>query len=139
MTPAEGIDKLGFRRWYERQLIEGHVYFITCFLSLITIAACMELIDWKAPAAQVAFMLSIIVAGGVLCIVSLRRYNFLLLRAECFGSQSSCTHCSTYGVLKVLRAGTGEERTRGLVRRADNPWICVRCKKCGHEWRMHNT
>ncbi len=138
MTPAQGIDKLGFRRWYERQLIEGHVYFITCFLSLIVVAACIELIDWHAPATQVLFMVSAIVAGGVVCIVSMRRYSFLLARAECLGSQSSCALCQAYGGLKVIGAGVGEERMQGFVARNDNPWIQVRCKKCGHEWRMAN-
>jgi hypothetical protein len=49
MTSAEGISKHGFRGWYERQLIEGHVYFVTWFLSLILVVACPELIDWRQP------------------------------------------------------------------------------------------
>ena len=37
MSPADGIRKLGFRRWYERQLIESHAYFLTCFLCMIKV------------------------------------------------------------------------------------------------------
>ena len=33
MTPADGIRRLGFHRWYERQLIESHVYLVTGLLS----------------------------------------------------------------------------------------------------------
>jgi hypothetical protein len=139
MTPAQGIEKLGFRRWYERQLIEGHVYFVTCFLSMIVIAASLEQIDWRASPGQIMFLLAVLVAGGALCIASLRRYNFLLVRAECLGSQSNCPECRVYGVLKVIGAGEGEERRGGVFTRADNPWIRVRCKKCGHEWRMENS
>ena len=138
MTPAEGIAKLGFRRWYERQLIEGHVYFVTCFLSLMAIAASLEQIDWRGPLPQLAFMLAVLVAGAAVCVASLRRYNFLLVRAECLGAQSNCPHCKVYGVLQVLGAGSGEERFGGFFERADNPWIRVRCKKCGHEWRIDN-
>lgn len=140
MTPAQGIEKLGFRRWYERQLIEGHVYFVTCFLSMIAIAVSLEQIDLQASAAEIMFLLSVLVAGGAVCVGSLRRYNFILVRAECFGSQSSCAECGVYGVLKVVRAGESEERRgHGLPIRADNPWMRVRCKKCGHEWRIENS
>ena len=37
MSPADGIRQLGFRRWYERQLIESHAYFLTCFLCMIMV------------------------------------------------------------------------------------------------------
>ena len=138
MTPAEGIQKLGFRRWYERQLVEGHLYFVTCFLSMMAVAASLEQIDWRASAAQTLFMLAVLLAGGALCVGALRRYNFILMRAECLGSQSSCPQCTVYGVLNVVAAGEGEERRRGVFASADNPWIRVRCKRCAHEWRMEN-
>jgi hypothetical protein len=138
MTSAEGIEKFGFRRWYERQLIEGHVYLVTCVLSLIAIAVCLEQIDWRAPAGRTVFLVSVLIAGGVLCVASLRRYHFLLLRAESLGEQSSCAQCRTYGVLKVLRAGEDEDRTEGSPAEADVAWIRVRCQRCGHEWRMEN-
>ena len=139
MTSAEGIHKLGFRRWYERQLIEGHVYLVTCVLSMILVAACLEQMEWRGPVLQVVLMLSVIAAAGALCIVSLRRYNFLLCRAECLGAQSNCPHCSAYGVLQVTAAGTGERRPDGAAQLNDNPWIRVRCKKCSHEWLMDNA
>ena len=138
MTSAQGIAKLGFRRWYERQLIEGHVYFVTCFLSLIAIAATLELIDWHAPFLQFLYMLGVIAGSGAVCVTSLRRYNFLLGRAECLGAQSCCERCETYGILHVVGASAGAGRAR-LFDVTDNAWIRVRCKKCGHEWRMDNS
>ena len=138
MTSAEGIEKFGFRRWYERQLIESHAYLVTCVLSLMAIAACLEQIDWRAPAGRTVFLLSALIAGAVLCVVSLRRYNFLLFRAESLGAQSNCGQCRTYGVLQVLRAGEREDYTELPPTEADVAWIRVRCKKCGHEWRMEN-
>ena len=127
MTAAEGITKLGFRRWYERQLIESHGYLVTCVLSMMAVAACVEMIEWRGPVLRTAVMLCVIVGGTALGLASLRRYNSLLMRAECFGSQSSCAQCQTYGALKVLNAGN------------DNAWIRVCCKKCGNEWRMDNS
>jgi hypothetical protein len=137
MTPADGIRKLGFRRWYERQLIEGHVYFVTCFLSMILVAACLEQINWREPGREL-LMVGAIVIGALLCLGSLRRYNFILWRAECLGEQSTCGQCRAYGVLQVLDAGMAQERERASGAAADNTWIRVRCKKCGHEWRMDN-
>ena len=36
--PARSIGKLGFRKWYERRLIEGHAWLISCFLCALGIA-----------------------------------------------------------------------------------------------------
>ena len=137
MTPAEGIAKLGFRRWYERQLVEGHMYLVTCILSLMLIAACLEQIDWRGPLGELAFTLAALIGGAALCVGALRRYGFLLGRAECFGAQSSCAACHTYGVLKVIGAGLDDEHA-SILGVADNTWIGVKCKKCGHEWRIDN-
>jgi hypothetical protein len=137
MTPAEGIVKLGFRRWYERQLIEGHMYFVSCFLAMILLAATLEQIDWRGPWLQLLYMLGIVVAAAGVCFASLRQYNFLLARAECLGSQSSCGQCGVYGVLHVLDSAHAPGGAP-VLRRSDNAWIRVRCKKCGNEWRMDN-
>jgi len=131
VTPADGIRKIGFRRWYERELIEGHVYFVTCFLSMIVVAVCLEQIDWRQPARELA-NIAYIAGGPLLCFFSLRRYNFILVRAESFGSQSTCAACRTYGVLQLLASGPGEDAEG----EAADAWLRVRCKKCGHEWRM---
>jgi hypothetical protein len=137
VTPAEGIAKFGFRRWYERELIDGHVYLVTCILSLMLTAACLEQINWRGSLVQFVFTLSALALGAALCAGSLRRYAFLLVRAECFGEQSSCGKCSTYGVLNVIGAGVGKGRV-SVLHPADNSWIRVQCKKCGHEWRIDN-
>ena len=42
---GEEIGRRGFRRWYERQLIESHAYLVTAFLSLILLLAGFEALD----------------------------------------------------------------------------------------------
>ena len=128
MTAAEGITKLGFRRWYERQLIESHMYLVTCVLSMVTVAACVELIEWRGPVLETLLMFGAIVGGTALGLAALRRYNTILIRAECLGAQSNCGQCKEYRGLKVVRAGE-----------ADNGWIVVKCKKCGLEWQMEDS
>jgi hypothetical protein len=139
MTPADGIRKWGFRRWYERELIDGHIYLVTCLLSLIAVAVCLERIEWRGPVTQLIFMLAAIMGGAALCVNALRRYSFLMVRAQSLGAQSSCPSCSIYGVLQVVDAADVERQAAGLSAVADNSWIRVRCKKCGHEWRMDNA
>lgn len=139
MTPAQGIGKFGFRRWYERELIEGHAFLVTGFLSLIVVAVSLEEIDWRGSFGHVAYMLTLIAACGAACVGALRRYTFMLSRAERLGAQSSCPHCSTYGVVQVLAASDGPSVGRAFFGISDNAWIRVRCKKCGHEWRMDNA
>ena len=139
MTPAQGIEKLGFRRWYERQLIEGHLYFVTCFLCMIVVAAGLEQLDVRGPVLQQLWNGGLVAGAAYLCFKTLRWYNCLLARAETLGAQSSCAQCSTYGILKVVDAGCGTPGSAEAEAAGDNSWIRVRCKKCGHEWRMDNA
>jgi len=124
---AEGIRSVGFKRWYERQLIESHVYFVTAFLSLIVIVAGLEGYNAGAQGSTRLYMLALIAGGIVLCAWSFRRYQFMLARAVRAAERSTCSECAAYGVMDVV------PRTE-----ASNPApsLMVRCRKCGHEWQM---
>lgn len=129
MDLAEGIRKIGFRRWYERQLIESHLYFVTGFLSMIMVAACVEEFNIRAPGWQPFLMLGLIAGGAALCFWSLARYRGTLDRAEHAAERSTCSQCVVYSGLEVLQS-SGEWQ-------ADNaPWLRVRCRKCGYEWTI---
>lgn len=130
MTPADGIAKLGFRRWYERQLIESHAYLVTGVLCTIVIAASLEGFSLRAANAATISHLAIMFAAGAVGFESFKRYIALLIRAEHIAEHSVCTSCSTYGRLRVLGSGGG--------RIASDPgeaaWMRVACRKCGHQW-----
>jgi hypothetical protein len=128
MTEADGIRKLGFRRWYERQLIEGHAWFVTCFLCMILALACAEDIGFKDGGWKPALMLAIIAASGAVGIAALKRYRRLLDRAEAIAEQSTCARCTAYGRLQVLGSGAGADVS------AANPWMRVQCRQCGNQW-----
>jgi hypothetical protein len=123
---AEGIRKTGFRRWYERQLIESHIYFVTAFLSLIVVAAGLEEFTSEIQAWVRMLMLALIAAGSVVSIWAFGRYQFMLARAVRAAERSICSQCATYGVLEVVRRAGSETA----------PWLRVRCRHCGHEWRI---
>ena len=42
MEPARTIARLGFRKWYERRLIEAHAWLVTALLCAIYVEAALE-------------------------------------------------------------------------------------------------
>ena len=124
---AEGIRRFGFRRWYERQLIESHLYFVTAFLSLIVVVAGLESYNASAQATTRLLMVALIVGGVVLCAWSFKRYQFMLGRAVRAAEHSTCSKCATYGALEVVRWPSEGKPA---------PALRVRCRKCAHEWQI---
>jgi hypothetical protein len=124
MTLAEGIRRHGFRKWYERRLLTGHAHL--AFLLMCVLGLMMALEAATRPqaatdrAADIAIVLLCVGAG----LWALRRYLFLLTHAEAVANQAECATCKTYGRLDLLESNaTGDE-------------VIVRCRKCGHEWRI---
>lgn len=130
-TPAQGISRLGFRVWYERQLIESHVWFVTAFLCAVLIMALLEDLNLRGPGPLSLVSLAVIVAATGLGAVALRRYMRLLNRAESLAEQCVCPGCGSYGVIRVLDAqgGTADEHPQ---------WMQVACKKCDRQWRIES-
>ena len=63
MEPAATIGRLGFRRWYERQLIEGHAWLVTLILCLVAIGACVETMSFRGPRLEVLGYAAAVVAA----------------------------------------------------------------------------
>ena len=66
MDIASRIRKLGFRKWYERQLIESHLAFTTCFLCGIVVASCMEAISFAQFGWKAASLLALVLGATAL-------------------------------------------------------------------------
>jgi len=131
-TPAQGIARLGFRTWYERQLIESHIYFVTGFMSAVLIMALLEDLNLRNTAPMSLLSLVVIIAATLVGGGAIRRYMHLLFRAEALAEQCVCADCSSYGVIRVLDAG--------VIDAEENPqWMRVACKKCGHQWRLESS
>jgi hypothetical protein len=118
MTPVEGIAKLGFRRWYERQLIEGHAWFVTCVLSLLAIFAVLEEISFRGPLAKVLGYGALAFLAGVLAIYALQKYRLIMAEAERYGEHSTCARCGAYARFTLLSGAT------------------VQCRKCANRWSL---
>jgi len=75
MNTAESISKFGFKRWYERTLIESHAYLVTCFLGMITTFAGLQLVADHSSVAHSLFGFVVSAFGVVLVVIGLRRYT----------------------------------------------------------------
>jgi hypothetical protein len=136
MELSEGIRRIGFRRWYERQLIEGHLYLISGVLCLITVAASVEDLNFRTAAWETLLRLAAALGGVAICLWTFRRYLQMLGAAEYAAERSVCEKCATYRGLEVssvsARGGwKHREDGEGVV----TP-VTVRCRRCGHEWTI---
>jgi ribosomal protein S27E len=138
MDPTASIRKLGFRRWYERQLIESHAALVTCLLCGITLAALVEEVSIAKLDSHSLTLLGVAFAAIVIGGFSFRHYIKVLERAELYGQRSTCPQCQTYARFEIL--ATGLDKVPGTVATAVAPleaaWLRVRCRKCGADWRM---
>jgi len=125
----DAIRKRGFRRWYERQLVESHAYLVTGFLSLIMMAIAIEESEFRGSAAGLLVLVTIAVAGGWICLFSWGRFNRLLFRAEHLAERATCSRCGTYGRFIVIGLRDAPDSVAGCS-------LDVRCRKCGHEWAI---
>ena len=138
MDPTSSIRRLGFRKWYERELIKCHAALLTCLLCGLTMAVLLETIDFAHFGWSPASKLAIIAAAAVLGWASWKSYIRILTRAEFYGERSNCPSCDAYGRFSVV--STGMDSDPGRVAEAVAPlpaaWLRVKCRLCGTAWRM---
>ncbi len=123
MNLADGIRKHGFRKWYERELLQSHAHMVLAFMCLVTVFAAFELMT---SGHNVAANTAAIVLGTAIGAWAVRRYVMLLASAEAVANQADCPRCGTYARLTVMH-----EHPDGEVE--------VMCKQCQHRWRIAAT
>ncbi|MFZ2652401.1 MAG: hypothetical protein WA210_20060 [Burkholderiaceae bacterium] len=123
MQLSEGIRKHGFRKWYERELLQSHAHLLLLFVCAIGLLASFAVYSKGAPWADRAIDVAAIVLFTAVGLWSLRRYLFLLLHAEVIANQAVCPMCQTYGRLSLA---PDQAKPGGP--------LVVRCRKCEHEW-----
>jgi predicted Zn finger-like uncharacterized protein len=123
MHLAEGIRKHGFRKWYERELIQSHMHLILTILCAIGLLSVFEVFR-TATLGEKLFDLGAIGLFAGVGIWSLRRYLYLLMHAENTANQAVCSSCQAYGRLAIAQEEAGGRR------------LMVRCTRCNHQWRM---
>lgn len=117
---AERMGRLGFRKWYERELLSGHAHLVLSILSVVALLASMESFR-DGPTVRLENVLFAVVSGAI-GLWALRRFLFLTLRAEDIAHQAVCADCGEYGRFGIV----GQNPNRGETE------VC--CRKCTHRW-----
>ncbi|MFM2187932.1 MAG: hypothetical protein ACO26F_02030 [Burkholderiaceae bacterium] len=122
-TLADGIREVGFKRWYQRELLSGHAQLVLLILSTVGFIGCLEVMSTLHSGERLlnAFYAVLCAAAGAW---ALRRYLFLLMRAESIAHQANCPSCGTYGRLQVVEEHPEQQD------------ITVLCRRCKATWRI---
>ena len=117
----DSFRRIGFRKWYERQLLSSHAHMVLAFLSAIAVVASMEAFRGAQGDAQLTNVMFVVVCAAIGA-WAIRRYVFLLMRAEQAANQASCPGCGDYGRFQVVGH-------RPRLHEID-----LRCRKCERGW-----
>lgn len=120
---ADGIRRVGFRKWYERELLSSHAHMVLLLLATIALMASLEAFHGGSTGEKITDV-AMFLASGAIGLWALRRYLYLLMHAEEVANQANCAHCGTYGRLDVV----AEDRRSGETR------VC--CRQCQHQWTI---
>ena len=121
-SSSSDIARLGFRKWYERRLIEAHAWLVTALLCAIVTALSVELLTEKKELLAWLGTAGVVFVAGLIVWLGIHRFIQLLSEAERYASQSTCEACRRYGTFNVIEK---------------SPRMSVRCRRCGHEWTFH--
>jgi hypothetical protein len=126
---AEGIRRLGFRKWYERELLSSHAHMALAVLAAVAMLASFEAFAGASAGEKLMNTAFVVLTAGV-TLWALQRYVYLLMHAEEVANQANCPRCHAYGQLRLserpVRHTAEEEGARRLVP------VC--CKRCAFEW-----
>ena len=129
MSIADAIRKRGFRRWHERQLIEGHLWLVTGFLAMIMMAIALETVEFRSGPRGFFALAAVAVGGGALCLFAWKRFTSQLFRAEYLSERAVCPGCGAYARFALGAARDAPEAPAGVS-------LEVRCRRCEHPWTI---
>lgn len=117
------LQRLGFRKWYERQLLGSHAHLVLCVFCLLGLFGGFE--AYARAAQDLGDRLIDIVAivlSAALGVWSIRQYGQRMALAEFLANQASCPQCGHYARWHCVQG--------------DAEGITVCCKDCQHGWRI---
>ena len=127
MKLADGIRKHGFRKWYERELLQSHAHLVLTFCCMVGLFAVFEGMGRRRDWADQAQDLATIVLCAVVGVWALRRYLYFLNHAEATAHQADCPQCRAYGRFNLEAEEAADADTRMLH-------VC--CRQCGQRWTI---
>ena len=137
MDIVEGIRRLGFRKWYERQLIEAHVWLVTGFLALILAFALFEVHNATAGQRERLLLMAAALASTGGCGFAWWQYRRLLFATEAAAGLANCPHCGSFGHLNIVRLlPHTATQAAAAPQNAERPLLTVRCRDCQGVWEI---
>jgi hypothetical protein len=136
MASLDHIRTRGFRRWYERQLIECHAWLVSCFLAIIGFASGIEVFGQHTAETRLWGGL-LALAGVGTALFSWRRYSSMLAIAERLGERAVCPSCGAYSNFRVLDSGPKpmpDDGDADIEHLGASVWLRARCNKCQADW-----
>ncbi len=126
---AAGIQRVGFRKWYERELLSSHAHMALALIAAVAMMASFEAFRGGSAGEKLTNTAFVLVCGAI-ALWSMRRYLYLLMHAEEMANQANCAQCQAYGLLKLQEV---EDR-----RLAAQRLVPVCCKRCGFQWNLQD-
>ncbi|HMM55903.1 MAG TPA: hypothetical protein PKC23_12890 [Candidatus Desulfobacillus sp.] len=130
------LRRLGFRKWYERQLLESHLYLVTCLLGLIAVLSAIELFGARRSAGEAMLAIAVGLGGVWVCLFCWRRYSRILRLAERLGDHAHCPRCDAYARFEIVDGGRALDEATAGDGDPREVWLRARCRKCGCEWTL---
>ena len=127
MRLVDGIRTVGFRKWYRGELTRSHLSLVMLLLCGIGALITLELVGLQGPMSDRIGSFVLLLACASIGAVALRRYLFLLMRAELAAREAVCPKCATYGKLDLAADEPQQERME------------VRCQRCRNVWSMSDA
>jgi hypothetical protein len=127
MNTRRTIQRVGFRKWYERELLQSHGHLVLLIFCVLALLGAAELYAGRAGWLS---QLSALLCAGVSAVVgfwALRRYMYLLGHAQHVADQAFCPACHVYARWNIeddAQEGAPEQRLR------------VRCRGCSNVWHI---
>jgi hypothetical protein len=151
LSEAKKLKQMGFKKWYERQLIDGHIYLVLALFCVVLVACGFELVSLKDRNLGILGNGALIFIAALVAWQSMIRYQRIMLEAEYIGGHAECSNCGRYGFKwpvdefpqAVRRASESnqEEPSRylgSLFSRDEREveQISAFCGRCQHRWRI---
>jgi hypothetical protein len=124
MKLGDGIRKHGFRKWYERELLQSHAHLLLTFFCMIGLFAAFEALGSNRAWSDQAVDLVAITLCAAIGLWALRRYMYFLHHAEAAANQADCPQCKAYGRFAVESENDAQQT------------LDVCCRKCQHRWTI---
>lgn len=124
MGTPQSIRRLGFRKWYERELLQSHAHLVLLVLAALGLLGCAETYTRRLAFDDQLQIVAAALASAAIGVFALRRYLYLLNHAEFVAGQATCPVCNTYARWDLEAERSGEAR------------LHAHCRHCQHRWQI---